>query len=122
MSPMASPKSGVSRRKSSKPDQFYRDRLESWHRELAVGDHFAVVWPHGLVAWGKTRLLDPSKHGWHSKVYAADQPEGEDNLVRMRDMNLPVTPAQFALARKLGWPQTMPALRVIVGITDAGTA
>lgn len=89
-----------------------------WQRDLDVGDCFCIV-PHvGVVIYGvvmpptEEDTPDPSLR--RAKTFSAAYPTGADDVLDVKHVDLPITKAQFDVARRLGWPAEPAAWRALL--------
>lgn len=96
-------------------------RVETWQLNLRAGDCFLVLVKPGIAIWG---IADAQAHddAWHATLYSEASPEGVQDVIKVTQMDLPVTGQQFAAARQMDWPCEIDAVRAIVSMTTAGAA
>lgn len=96
-------------------------RVEAWQLHLGQGDCFLVLARPGIAVWGVIEAK-ADDNAWHATLYSEASPEGVRDVVKVTQMDLPVTDRQFAAARRMEWPCEMDAVRAIVSMTNAGAA
>jgi hypothetical protein len=113
----------MARKKCSRqsPAVFNALRVEAWQRHLRQGDCFLVLVRPGVAVWGVVEA-QARDDAWHATLYSEASPEGIHDVVKVTQMDLPVTDRQFATARQMAWPCEMDAVRAIVNMTNVGTA
>jgi hypothetical protein len=96
-------------------------RVEEWQLNLRAGDCFLVLVQPGVAIWG---VAEAQAHddAWHATLYSAVSPEGIQDVIKVTQMDLPVTERQFAAARRMDWPCEIDAVRAIVSMTTVGAA
>jgi len=96
-------------------------RVEAWQQQLRRGDCFLVLARPGVAVWG---IVEAPAEGntWHATLYSEASPEGVHDVIKVTQMDLPVTNKQFAAARRMEWPCEMDAVRAIVSMTNVGAA
>ena len=107
-------------------------RIEPWQRRLDVGDHFLVVVDAGTVIYGvieavprKRDMLndrsDDPEARW-ARTWSKERKRGLNCWIDIADIDFPLKPSQFMLARELAWPSTQTALRVVLQMGAMGRA
>lgn len=109
------------RYRTPRPEIFNALRIEAWQRRLTRGDCFLVFLRPGVAVWGVVEA-QASDDTWHSTLYSAASPEGIHDLVKVTQMDLPVTGLQFATARRMEWPCEMNGVRAIISMAPCGVA
>ena len=96
-------------------------RVENWQLNLRAGDRFLVLVQPGVAIWG---IADAQAQddAWHATLYSEASPKGVQDVIKVTQMDLPVTEQQFAAARRMDWPCEIDAVRAIIGMIAATAA
>lgn len=101
-------------------------RVEAWQHDLDVGDCFCFVPTPGYVIYGIVLPpLDdeqPEIGMRRARTYSAEFPDGADDVLHIKYVDLPMTRAQFEAARAMQWPSVAPALRALLGLASPASA
>lgn len=95
--------------------------LERWKLALKRGDCFCVVVREGLVIYGvASEACDgEAVRAW---TYSEATPSGEEDLISLEHIDLPLKEWQFGLAAEQGWPGGPNSFRQIACLGPPGVA
>jgi len=90
-------------------------RTERWQKSLGVGSFFCIVPEPGVVIYGE--VLGRRAQGVRRVMtYASEFPDGDEDMIHVTSVDLPLTKRQFELARELGWPCSPRGFQALMGM------
>jgi len=106
---------------SSAVEKWNETRIERWQTSLGPGSFFCIVPEPGVVIYGE--VLGRRPRGVRRVMtFAAEFPEGEEDLVHVQAVDLPLTKRQFELARDLAWPSQPRAFQALMAMGEVAEA
>jgi hypothetical protein len=95
--------------------------MEPWKLTLRRGDCFCVVVKEGLVIYA-VAAEDTDGRVIRAWTYSEDCPEGDDDILDLRHLDLPMARWRFGVARELGWPGERRVFGQLAGLARPGEA
>lgn len=99
-------------------------RLADWQRKVAIGQHYLIFLPEiGVAVYGQIlepppemkELIESEPGFFWCKAHSVYEPDDEEGIVHVLDINGLLSAETFAAAKRYGWPADPEALERLLG-------